>query len=142
MKKIINIFLILSILLLLAGAVSATNIDDLKVPQNCNPLKDGKSSFTNHINRTLNVESVEGDYKTDYFTNTSDMTINNMGDNIYLYEDAAMGTYGYQEIVNIDGETYMVSIDQDSQLSPSEEKMLLEDMKDFNKKNNLETVEI
>lgn len=43
MKKIINIFLILSILLLLAGAVSATNIDDLKVPQNCNPLKDGKS---------------------------------------------------------------------------------------------------
>ena len=52
------------------------------------------------------------------------MTINNMGDNIYLYEDAAMGTYGYQEIVNIDGETYMVSIDQDSQLSPSEEKVV------------------
>lgn len=142
MKKIINIFLILSILLLFAGAVSATNIDDLKVPQNCNPLKDGKASFTNHINRTLNVESVEGDYKTDYFINNSGVTVENKGDNIYFYHDEVMGLYGYEEIVNIDGVTYMVTIDQGSQLSPSEEKMLLEDMKDFNKKNNLETVEI
>lgn len=90
----------------------------------------------------MNVESVEGDYKTDFFTNNSGITVENKGDNIYFYHDEVMGLYGYEEIVNIDGLTYMVTIDQDSQLSPSEEKMLLEYMKDFNKKNKIETVEI
>ena len=63
-------------------------------------------------------------------------------DNIYWYSDDTMETYGYQEVVNIDGVDYLISINQGSKLSPSEEKMLLEDMKDFNKVNNLEPVEI
>ena len=90
----------------------------------------------------LYVEKASGDYKADWFTNTSDMIVSNVGDNIYLYRDDTLEIYGYQEIVSIDGIDYMVSINQGSKLSPSEENQLLEDMKDFNKMNNLEPIEI
>lgn len=136
-------FMIILILLIFTiGFVSATNIDDLKTPDECDNLKDGVAAFTNHIDRMLYVEKVSGDYVADWFTNTSDMTVSNVEDNIYLYSDETLEIYGYQEIVEIDGVTYMVSINQGSKLSPSEEKLLLEDMKDFNKLNNLEPVEI
>ena len=136
-------FMIILILLIFTiGFVSATNIDDLKTPDECDNLKDGVAAFTNHIDRMLYVEKVSGDYVADWFTNTSDMTVSNVEDNIYLYSDETLEIYGYQEIVEIDGVTYMVSINQGSKLSPSEEKLLLEDMEEFNKLNNLEPVEI
>ena len=70
------------------------------------------------------------------------MIVSNVGDNIYIYKDDVLKTYGYEEIVDIDGVNYMVSINQGSQLSPSEEKLLLEDMKEFNKLNNLQPIEV
>ncbi|MBQ3944728.1 MAG: hypothetical protein II670_03855, partial [Alphaproteobacteria bacterium] len=100
------------------------------------------AAFTNHIDRMLYVEKAIGDYKADWFTNNSDMIVSNVGDNIYMYKDDVLKTYGYEEIVDIDGVDYMVSINQGSQLSPSEEKLLLEDMKEFNKLNNLQPIEV
>ena len=138
MKKII---LVLTIFLLI-GTVCATDIDSLKTPTDCKELKDGTGAFTNHIDRMLYVEKVSGDYKTDWFTNTSTMTVKDVGDNIYLYSDTDLKTYGYQEIVNIDDTDYMVSINQNSKLSPSEEKLLLESMKEFNKLNDLKPIEV
>ena len=132
----------ISILFLLIGAVSATDIDKFQTPEDCKELKDGTAAFTNHIDRMLYVEKAGDDYKADWFTNTSDMIVSNVGDNIYLYSDDVLKTYGYQEIINIDGVDYMVSINQGSKLSPGEEKMLLEDMKEFNKLNNLEPIEV
>lgn len=130
------------ILLFTIGIVAATNIDDFKVPDGYNNLNDGVASYTTNMDRMIYVEKVTGDYKTDWFTNTSDMTVINVGDNIYSYEDTVLDTYGYQEIVEIDGDTYMVSFDQDSKLSPSEQNSFLDDMKEFNKLNNLEPMEI
>ena len=140
--KIWKILISVSILFLLIGVVAATDINKFQTPDNCEELKEGVAAFTNHIDRMLYVEKVSGNYENDWFSNTSDMTVKDMGDNIYWYSDDALKTYGYEEIVEIDGDTYMISINQGSQLSPSEEKMLLEDMKEFNKLNNLEPVEI
>ena len=142
MKTITKLIIGISLMLLLIGTVSATNIDDLKTPDDCNALKDGVAAFTNHIDRMFYVEKAGDNYKEDWFTNTSEMTVSNVGDNIYLYSDDVLKTYGYQEIVNIDGIDYLISIDQISKLSPSEEKSLLDDMKEFNKLNNLEPVEV
>ena len=137
--KILTGFLLL---FLIIGIACATDIDNLKTPDNCKELKDGCGAYTNHIDRMLYVEKVTGDYKADWFTNTSDMSVSNVGDNIYLYGDNTLEIYGYQEIVSIDGVDYMVSINQGSKLSPSEENQLLEDMKDFNKMNNLEPIAV
>lgn len=142
MKNTIKILLGISILLLIIGVASATDIDALKTPDQCQNLKDGCAAFDNHIDRMLYVEKAGDDYKADWFTNTSDMIVSNVGDNIYLYSDDVLKTYGYQEIINIDGVDYMVSINQGSKLSPGEEKMLLEDMKEFNKLNNLEPIDV
>ena len=142
MKNTIKILLGISILLLIIGVDSATDIDALKTPDQCQNLKDGCAAFDNHIDRMLYVEKAGDNYVADWFTNTSDMTVKHMGDNIYSYADTVLETYGYQEIVDIDGEHYMISINQGSKLSPSEENMLLEDMKEFNKVNNLEPIEI
>ena len=50
--------------------------------------------------------------------------------------------YGYQEVVEDNGDYYMVSINQNSKMSPSEETGFLDDLKEFNKLNNLEPVAI
>lgn len=140
MRKKIIIGILL--LFLLIGIAAATDIDNLKPPKECKNLQDGCAAFTNHIDRMLYVEKAIGDYKADWFTNNSDMIVSNVGDNIYMYKDDVLKTYGYEEIVDIDGVDYMVSINQGSQLSPSEEKLLLEDMKEFNKLNNLQPIEV
>ena len=139
LKKII---LGMCVLFLLIGIVTATDIDKFKTPENCKELQNGTAAYNNHIDRMLYVEKVSGDYEKDWFTNTSDMTVKPVGDNIHWYSDDLLKTYGYEEIVEIDGDTYMISINQGSKLSPGEEKMLLEDMKEFNKANNLNPVKI
>ena len=65
-----------------------------------------------------------------------------IGDNIYYFEEPVIGVQGYEELVEIDGDTYVVTIDQGSQLSPSEQKELPEDMKEFNKLNNLKPLDV
>ena len=88
------------------------------------------------------VEKVSGDYKTDWFTNNSDYTVIPMEDNIYSYEDTSLEIYGFEEIITIDGDDYMVSVNQNSKLSPSEQTQYLKDLQEFNELNNLEPVEI
>ena len=65
-----------------------------------------------------------------------------IGDNIYYFEDDIFEFYGYQEVVDVDGQKYMASINQNSHLSPGEKNLYLQDLKDFNKLNNLEPVGI
>ena len=137
-KILISCFLIF----LLIGIAAATNIDSLIPPEDCGPLKDGVASYDNHIDRMFYIEKASGDYVTDWFTNTTYMTVEDVGDNIYSYADTQLKMYGYQEIVNIDGTDYLISINQGSQLSPGEETNLLKDMQEFNKVNNLDPVEI
>ncbi len=137
-----KILIAMLILFLAIGIVAATNIDNFKVPDGYNNLKDGCAAYTTNGDRMLYVEKVLGDYKTDWFTNTSDMKVSDVGNNTFFYEDKSLETYGYQEIVMIDGDTYMVSINQNSKLSPSEKTAYLKDIQEFNKLNGLEPVEV
>ena len=137
-----KIILATIILFLTIGIVFATNIDDLKVPDGYNNLKDGCSAYTTNGDRMIYVEKVSGDYKTDWFTNNSDYTVIPMEDNIYSYEDTSLEIYGFEEIITIDGDDYMVSVNQNSKLSPSEQTQYLKDLHEFNELNNLEPVEI
>ncbi len=143
MKTIIKITLGISILLLLLGSTAAAfNVDSLKTVNNYNDFQNGCSTYTTNNHRYLSVEKLIGDYKKDLFTNSSDMTVSNAGDNIYSFADTTFKLYGYQEVVVVDGENYLVSINQNSKLSPSEQNTYLNDLKEFNKLNNLEPVEI
>ena len=70
-------------------------------------------------------------------------------DNIYKYVDfgysAKEGKFGYEgytEVVEIDGEKYVVSVLFDSKMSPSEENEFLDALKEFNKLNNLKPIEV
>lgn len=130
------------ILFLTIGIVVATNIDDFKVPDGYNALKDGCSAYTTNGDRMIYVEKASGDYKTDWFTNTSDMTVCDVGNNTYSYADDRLEIYGYQEIVVIDGVDYIVSVNQNSKLSPGEETLYLKDLQEFNKLNNLEPIAV
>ena len=139
--KIEKILLGLLILFLLIGTVSAFDVDSLKNIDDCTKFDDGFSNYTTHINRYFMVVPIQ-EYSA--FENATDVghIVKDVGDNIFYFEEGVIGVMGYQELVEIDGETYYVSIDQGSKMSPGEEKMLLEDMKEFNKLNNLTPLDI
>ena len=70
-------------------------------------------------------------------------------DNIYKYvdfgysaKDDKFGLEGYTEVVENDGEKYVVSVLFESKMSPSEEIEFLDVLTEFNKLNNLKPVVI
>ena len=142
MKNVTKIILFLILSALLIGSVAAFDVDTLKSPTDYNKLKDGSAAYTTNSNRMLYVEKASGDYVADWFTNSSDMTVCDMGNNTYYYESDGLQMYGYQELVDLDGEKYIVSINQDSKLSPGEQTQYLKDLQEFNKLNNLEPIAV
>lgn len=70
-------------------------------------------------------------------------------DNIYKYvdfgysaKDEKFGYEGYTEVVDLDGEQFVVSVLFESKMSPSEEKEFLDAITEFNKLNNLTPIEL
>lgn len=68
---------------------------------------------------------------------------------IYKFSDfgyselhSKFGYTGYVEVVEIDGEQYVVSVLFESKMSPGEESEFLNVLKEFNKLNSLEPLEI
>ena len=145
MKKIIIAILML---FLVIGIVSAVENPGLK------PLKDytdfdsnGQSNYTTNNQRYFFVEKVselDDDFKEEWFQNHSDFhyVTYPVGDNIHYFEDGDFTFYGYQEIVEIDGTYYMISINQNSKLTPSEKTLYLNNIKEFNKLNNLTPIAV
>ena len=133
MKKL----LIISLLLVLTiGVVVASDVDDqLKTPDDYGPIKKGCATYTTYSDRVIFVEKLNT--PSVYFENSTKYLVYPVGGNIYYFEDTAFDLYGYCEAVEINGVTYAISIYQHSKLSGSEEKLLLEHMKEFNKINNL-----
>ena len=69
--------------------------------------------------------------------------------NIYKYQGfgysekhAKFGYEGYTEVVDLDGEQYVVSVLFESKMSPGEEKEFLNVITEFNKLNNLKPIAI
>ena len=138
MKKII---ILLTLLLLTIGIVSAVNIDDFAVPSGYGDLKDG-TSYLNDGHTTLyigklsdNENAFESDIKTGYI-------VSDIGDNISSCIDEGESMYGIQEKVVIDGVEYLVCIYKDSELSTADKTLLSDDLKSFNEKNGLEPIAV
>ena len=145
--KIWKILIGISILFLLIGSAAAVKVDSLKTMEDYTAWDDnGYSNYTTNSNRYFFVEKVDLDdsLKDEWFNNHTDLEYMTMpvGDNIYYFEDEGFEFYGYQEVVEIDGTNYMISINQNSHLSPGEKNLYLQDLKDFNKLNNLEPIAI
>ena len=90
------------------------------------------------------IGTFDDDFIDEWFNNHTEFkyTVYPVGGNIYHQTDETFGFFGYQEVVSIDGKYYMVSINQDSKLSPGEEKLYLKDMQEFNKLNKLEPISV
>ena len=143
-----KILLGIGLLFLVIGTVSAFEIKDLKVLNDYSKFDgNGYSNYTTNSHRYFCVEKLvdlDDSVKQEWFTNNTTLKYkcNPVGDNIYYFEDETFNLYGYQEVVNSDGNYYMVSINQDSKLSPGETELYLKDLKEFNKLNNLEPVSV
>lgn len=148
MKTITKITIGIALLFLIIGTAAAFEINTLK------PITDytdfdanGYSNYTTNSNRYFCVEKIaelDDDFKNEWFNNNTDLKFKTypVGDNIWYFEDETFSLYGYEEVVNLDDNYYMVSINQNSKLSPGEVNLYLQDIKDFNKLNSLEPVEI
>ena len=138
----------ITLLFLLLGSAAAFEINNLKTLDGYNTWdNNGYSNYTTNSNRYFIVEKItdfDDDFKNEWFTNHPEnkYTAEHVEDNIYRMADETFNLYGYQEVVEIDGTNYMVSINQNSKLSPGEESDFLDDLKEFNKLNNLEPLEI
>lgn len=148
MKNIIKIAIGISIVFLLLGSAAAFEINTLKTLDDYNTWdNNGYSNYTTNSNRYFLVEKItdfDDDFKTEMFTSHPEdkYTAESVEGNIYKIADDIFSFYGYQEVVEIDGTNYMVSINQNSRLSPGEESDFLNDLNEFNKLNNLEPLEI
>ena len=140
MKTKTKLIIAIALLFLLIGTVSAFDRDTLKPIDDCKEFKDGSSVYKTYGDREFFVEKLNTPEV--YFQNDDDYSVKSVGDNLYYFEDLAFKWYGYQEAVDIDGDTYFISVYQKSKLSPSEEKELQSDLKDFNKLNNLKPLEM
>ena len=145
MKKII---IGICLLFLLIGSVTAFEINNLKPIDDYSSFDgNGQSNYTTNQHRYFLVEKIYGfddEFKTEWFENHSDLDFktNPVGENIFYVEDNTFNFYGYQEVIEVDGDYYKVNIYQDSKLSPSEMNEFLSDLKDFNKLNNLDPIAI
>lgn len=148
MKKITKIIIGISMLFLLLCSAAAFEINTLKTLDDYNTWdNNGYSNYTTNSNRYFLVEKItdfDDDFKTEMFTSHPEdkYTAELVEGNIYKIADDIFSFYGYQEVVEIDGTNYMVSINQNSRLSPGEESDFLNDLNEFNKLNNLEPLEI
>ena len=140
--KIWKILTGLLLMFLLIGTVTAFEIDSLKTTDDYTDIQDKCATYTTNENRFIFVEQMN-DYA-DFFVNdtATQFMVIPVEDNIFYFEDDGIQQYGYQEMVNIDGDYYMVSVNQLSKLSPSEKNEFLKDLQEFNKLNNLEPVEV
>ena len=138
MNRILKILIGISILFLLLGITYAVDIDKLQTPKDYNDLKSGSASYKTYNDRLFFIEKLNT--PSVYFENSTKYMVTPVGDNIYYSEDTAFDYYGYCEAVDLDGETYYVSLYQKSKLSPGEKTQLLNDIKEFNKLNKLEPI--
>ena len=137
--------IILLLLIFTIGTVSAIEYTSLKTPDNFKDFDTfGVSEKETDGRVKLTVVPVEDD-AVKYMKSNGDES----QDHIFKYtdfgysaKDHKMGYEGYTEVVELDGEQFVVSVLFDSQMSPSEEREFLTALTDFNRLNNVSPVEV
>ena len=135
MKSKILIGLIL--IFLVIGTVNAADINDYKLPDN---FKVESEFWASNGDYGIGIyEYQDSDYET-FFTNTSESTVY-IADNITNYTDSDTNTVGCDELVEIDGEKFLIESyfegTDDSKIKDCYDFLL-----DFNELNNFEPLEV
>ena len=140
-----KILLGLVVLFLLIGTVCAVEYTSLKNPKDFKPFDTFGVSQKEYDGRVeLTVVPVNDDAVKYMKANGAESQdhIFKYTDYGYSAKDGKFGYEGYTEVVDIDGEEFVVSVLFDSKMSPSEERQFLEALTEFNELNNLTPIEV
>ena len=143
-RKIVILLIILGIFLS-ASTICATEYTSLKTPKDFKAFDTfGVSEKETDGRVQLTVTPINDDAVKYMKANGQESQ-----DHIFKYDDfgysAKEGKFGYEgyaEVVEINGEKFVVSVLFDSKMSPSEESDFLNALTEFNKLNNLQPVEV
>lgn len=147
--KIWKIIIGLSVLLLLIGMVSATDINNLKVPDGWKSLGDGSyheegDSPGQGSGQNMMIQKWSDSFKDEYYQNNSDekYSVQDTGNNTFMYIDDMNQNAGSFEVVEIDGQKYFVNFWTVDNMDVEKIADTSLFMQEFNKLNNLEPVEV
>ena len=147
--KIWKIIIGLSVLLLLIGMVSATDINNLKVPDGWKSLGDGSyheegDSPGQGSGQNMMIQKWSDSFKNEYYQNNSDekYSVQDTGNNTFMYIDDMNQNAGSFEVVEIDGQKYFVNFWTVNNMDVEKIADTSLFMQEFNKLNNLEPVEV
>ena len=136
-------------LLLLLGVVSATDINNLKVPDDWKAIGGGSyhqegNSIGSGNGQNMMIQKWDDSFKDEYWYNITeeDYFVVDMKNNTFMYTDGSNQNSGSFEVVNIDGENYFVDFWTVDDLDTKELSKTYQFMMEFNKLNNLKPVEV
>lgn len=134
MNKILNIFLITGILFLFVGAVSATDINNPKLPDGWSKVKDG---FYKGPQEGMLLSIVEKTDDSWFQNNTDGYTYSETDSGSYVYVDEGMQTFGSFELIKVNGKEYIVDMSDSSANYDRDMDKIAEDFEMFNLLNNI-----
>ena len=138
MKQIIKILLLVSILFLIIGVVSAeATVNDFKAPNGLEPM--GKYSFVDKKGHNIDiVEYTDSNYKT-WFENDTNYAVEKYNDTCYLSSDDENDCY-LIELIEFNGGKYIIY-----SWTPNghgDAKVIQDNLEEFNRLNNLKPLEV
>lgn len=149
MKKIAKIIAVISLLFLIMGIVSATDINDLKCPDGWKALGGGSyheegDSAGQGSGQNMMIQKWDDSFKEEYYENNTEeqYTVTDTGNNTYMYIDDYNQNAGSFEVVEIDGVKYFVNFFTTDNMDVEEIADTSYFMQKFNELNNLEAVEV
>ena len=144
-----KIILAALILIITIGIVSATDINNLKVPDNWEAIGGGSyheigDSVGSGSGQNMMIQKWDDSFKEDYWYNITEeqYTVKDTGNNTFMYIDELNQDAGSFEVVEIDGEKYFVNFWTVDYTNVEELADTGVFMIEFNKLNNLEPVEV
>ena len=147
--KIGKILIMIGILFLFIGIVSATDINNLKVPDGWKALGGGSyheegDSPGQGSGHNMMIQKWSDSFKDEYYQNNTDeqYTVTDTGGNTFMYIDDLNHDAGSFEVVEIDGQKYFVLFSTTDNMDVEKIADTSGFMQEFNKLNNLEPVEV
>ncbi len=149
MKKMTKIITGITLLLLIIGVATATDINNLKVPDDWKAIGGGSYheegiSPGQGTGRNMMIMEYSDDNCRDFFDNgTDDYYIFKNIDNTYNFTDWTVNNdEGCFEVVEIDGKQYFIIFSVNLENEYDKHVPIYDTMLEFNKLNNLKPVEV
>lgn len=142
MKNITKIIIGITIIFLCIGVASAANLNQIfKAPSDLEPM--GDSGFVDKQGHNIMINEYNDENKQTWFENDTDSMyfVEPYSGNPNIYIGVEETDHYYLEVVEKDGNKYIVG-SWTPKDSDSDFKKIAENLKEFNKLNNVEPVEV